>query len=85
MALKKTVISPQGFVAKDAYHKIDSVVLRNKVNAEVVVSAKKDAASGVAFSSKVYECQYDLSGSNLLSQAYEQLKKLPEFSDAEDC
>jgi 4-diphosphocytidyl-2C-methyl-D-erythritol kinase len=85
MALKKTVVSPQGFEAQDAYHKIDSVILRNKTYAEVVISSRKDVSSGVAFSSKVYECQYDLNGSNLLTQAYEQLKKLPEFTDAEDC
>lgn len=85
MALRKTVVSPQGFEARDAYHKIDSVILRNKTDAEVIVSSRKDASSGAAFSSKVYECKYNLNGSNLLAQSYEQLKKLPEFTGAEDC
>ena len=35
-------------------------------------------------SHETYSCAYDIDGENPIKQAYEHLKTLPEFSDAED-
>jgi hypothetical protein len=85
MALEKTVTTPQGFDAVDAYHRVNSVALisKNKINFSVQSFKSKDAA--VAFVSEQHSCLYDLTGNNPIAQAYYHLKTLPEFAGAKDC
>lgn len=85
MALEKTVTTPQGFDAVDAYHRVNGVTLvsKNKINFFVQSFKNKDAS--VAFASEQHSCLYDLTGNNPIAQAYYYLKTLPEFAGAKDC
>ena len=85
MALEKTVTTPQGFDATDAYHRVSGVALisKNKINFSVQSFKSKDAS--VAFASEQHSCLYDLTGNNPIAQAYYHLKTLPEFAGAKDC
>lgn len=85
MALEKTVATPQGFEATDAYHRVSGLALiyKNKINFSVQSFKSKDAS--VAFASEHYSCLYDLTGNNPIAQAYYHLKTLPEFTGAKDC
>jgi hypothetical protein len=84
MALTKTVTSPHGFEAINAYHRVENVSLdgKNKVNFHVR-SYKEVGAS--FFVEQVLSAAYDLAGENPIKQAYKHLKTLPEFSGSEDC
>lgn len=84
MALKKTVVTPQGFEAKDAYHRVSFVRLDGKTKIVFIVSSCKDASSD-AFEERSFESAYDMNGSNPIQQAYEHLKTTDNFADAEDC
>lgn len=84
MALKKTVVTPQGFEAKDAYHRVSFVRLDGKTKIIFIVSSCKDASS-VAFEERSFDADYDLDGGNPIKQAYEHLKTTTNFADAEDC
>jgi hypothetical protein len=85
MALKLDTVSPQGFNAIDAYHRVNGVSLisKNRINFFVQSFINKDAL--VAFASEQYSCLYDLDSNNPIAQAYNHLKTLPEFSGAKDC
>jgi hypothetical protein len=84
MALKKTVTTQHGFVATDAYHRVENVTVVNKdqinFHARSYVSADKPF-----FDESVYSTVYDIAGENPIKQAYEHLKTLPEFAGATDC
>lgn len=84
MALKKTVVTPQGFDAVDAYHRVEGVRLIGTSAIAFQVRSSKDKTSP-HFSDVEFEAAYDLNGDNPLAQAYAHLKSVPEFSDAEDC
>lgn len=84
MALKKTVITPQGFDAVDAYHKVENVRLISIYEIAFQLRSSKDNTSP-HFSDVEFQAAYDLNGDNPLAQAYAHLKTLPEFSDAVDC
>jgi hypothetical protein len=84
MALKKTVTTQHGFVAADAYHKVDSVTIVNKNQIDFVVKSSA-AADKPAFAEVLYSAGYDIEGDNPIKQAYVQLKAQPEFADAVDC
>lgn len=84
MALQKTMPTPQGFTATDAYHRVEGVSIVGKTKISFRVRSYKDAAEAVSFSDHGYECDYDLQGVNPISQAYVHLKTLSEFAGAAD-
>jgi hypothetical protein len=84
MALKKTVVSPHGFTADAAYHRVDStMVSKSRMNFQV--RSYKDNSCSSHFANALFECAYDIAGANPIKQAYEHLKTLPEFDGATDC
>ena len=85
MALKKTFETQFGFTLFDAYHKVLAVKIENKTSMSFSVGIFVGAGKEIPAQSISYFCLYDLNGGNALSQAYEHLKKLPEFSGATDC
>lgn len=84
MALKKSVLTVYGIQVKNAYHRVEGLVLENKNEIKFNVRA---SVSGIEphFSDNVYYCKYNLEGKNPFEQAYEYLKSLPDFADAVDC
>lgn len=84
MALTKTTISPEGFEAINAYHRVEGLNLVNKQTISFRVCAYKDL-SFKSFNEKGYSCDYNINGENPIKQAYLHLKSLPEFVDAVDC
>ena len=85
MALQMTVITPQGFDATNAYHRVQHVSLPSKTQLGFVLASYKDKDTAVAFAQRNMACAYDLNGDNPLKQAYTYLKTLPEFAAAVDC
>jgi hypothetical protein len=84
MALKKTAITPQGFTASEAYHRVEGIQLsKDKITFQV--RSYKDNSGLPHFADSAFECAYDIAGSNPIAQAYEHLKTLPEFAGATDC
>jgi hypothetical protein len=84
MALKKTVTTQHGFVATDAYHKVESVTIVNKNQIDFVVKSSA-AADKPAFATATYSAAYDSGGENPIKQAYDALKATLDFTDAVDC
>lgn len=84
MALKQTETTPHGFVAVDAYHRVETPAFHSKDVLSFRVRAYK-ATSLPCFSDKGYECAFDFNGPNPYAQAYQYLKTLPEYATAEDC
>jgi hypothetical protein len=85
MALQKTFDTPQGFVASNAYVRVEGIRITNKTSMTFQVRFYKDSNTEVPFSDKEYGCAYDLNGANAMRQAYEHLKTLEEFAGAQDC
>ena len=85
MALKKSVTTPQGFSAVDAYHKVGNVTIADKTRIVFNVEVTKSKEEKNVFSVLSFECAYRLEGNNPIAQAYEHLKTLPEFVDSNDC
>lgn len=85
MALKKTITTVQGFIAEDAYFRVEEVKLFGKDKIAFNVRGYKDDSGFPAFEDQSVFCDYDLSGKNPIAQAYEHLKKLPQFADAFNC
>lgn len=95
MALsKKLTFSGRSFI-ETPVGRLDAGFASVEMNAYIKVervSASKDSASAdVSFtegekkSSSSYTFQPKLDGGNFIKQAYEYLKTLPEFADAQDC
>jgi len=84
MALQKTVTTPQGFHAQDAYHRVETIMIENKTKLVFQVRSYASAEVSTAFDDAAFDCAYDMGGSNPIQQAYQHLKGLPEFSGAED-
>jgi len=63
---------------------VHRVTITEKINAvcDIVFSLNKDATP-YQIDSKSFE--YSLDGENAIKQAYEALKKMPEFENSEDC
>lgn len=83
MALKVTT-KLNGVTVQDAYVRVTSATCNKSVlafQADFLASADER----IAFKTAAYEGQHDLEGTNAIKQAYEVLKKLPEFANAEDC
>ncbi len=85
MALSKTVRTPQGFDAQDAYHRVEGIQIKNKTTISYMVRSYKDDSGVPAFVDFPYESPYDIAGANPIAQAYEHLKTLSEFENAKDC
>ena len=84
MALKKTVNTPHGFNAVDAYHRVEGV----QVSKDIMMfqfRSYKDNSDLPHFADASYKCDYDINGENPIKQAYKYLKTLLEFKDATDC
>ena len=84
MAIEKSVLTVYGIEVKNAYHRVEGLVLENKNQIKFHVRA---SLNGIEphFSDNVYSCEYDLDSSNPIKQAYEHLKTLPDFAGAIDC
>ncbi len=85
MALKKTVLTPQGFEAKDAYHRVEALRINGKTQMQFNVYSHINADTIPFFGEGLFDCAYDVDGANPIAQAYAHLKTLPEFADAIDC
>lgn len=84
MAIKKTKASIHGFNGVDAYHRVENVVLKSKT--EMRFHLRAYVSTGYPFFDEaVYTAPYNMEGKNPIKQAYEFIKSLPEFEDAEDC
>ncbi len=88
MALTATVTLTDNFQEQitfaDAYVRVEHVkATRIGASADVIIFREKD---GQQLARKSWDFSAELEpGENHLRQAYEYLKTLPEFSDAEDC
>jgi hypothetical protein len=85
MALTKTVTTPQGFDAQDAYHRVENLTLIGKDVMSFCVRSYKQPTGVPAFAETQHTAPYDMAGDNPIAQAYEAAKKLSQFSDAKDC
>jgi hypothetical protein len=83
MALKTTTTF-NGIVVDDSYARV-STANCNKSILTFQVDFFANDQEQVPFKTASYECSHDLDGANAIKQAYEFLKKLPEFTDAKDC
>jgi len=84
MALAKTISTVHGFEAVNAYHRVEGLSFENKTIISFHVRSYT-ATDKPFFAESVLSCDYEISGANPFAQAYEHLKTLPEFEDAEDC
>lgn len=85
MALQKTVTTPQGFTATNAYHRVEAIRITGKTAMQFNVYSHIDGKTVSFFAEYLFDCAYDVSGENPLKQAYLYLKTLPEFAGATDC
>lgn len=84
MAVKKTVNTQHGFVATDAYHRVEGTQV-NKEKITFQIRSYKDDTGVPHFADVSLSCVYDIQGDNPIKQAYKYIKTLPEFANAEDC
>jgi hypothetical protein len=84
MALEKTVTTPHGFTASNAYHRVEGTQV-SKDRMTFQVRSYKDNSGLPHFSDAYFDCDYDIEGANPIKQAYKHLKTLPEFEGATDC
>lgn len=85
MAFLKTVTTSHGFEAVDAYHRVEQVQLLGKTRISFRVRSYKDNDDSTPFfGDESVECDYDIDGANPIKQAYEYVKRLPDFADASD-
>lgn len=86
MALKKTIVMPQGYEIKDAYHKIESLTIHPKDAVTFVMRGYENAnADKPLFIEFMFSGPYDITGENPIKQAYEYVKTTAEFNGAKDC
>lgn len=83
MALKVTT-KFNGVVVQNAYAKVNTTTC-NKTTLAIQVYFFASASETMPFKMAAYEGQHNLEGENAIKQAYEVLKTLPEFADAQDC
>ena len=85
MALEKTVTTPHGFEAVDAYHRVEDISLQSKTVMRFFLKSYRDQQASPHFDMFNFDIPYDMNDANPFVQAYRYVKKLPEFSDAVDC
>jgi hypothetical protein len=85
MALKLNVVLANGLQAPDSYVRVQAVQVINKTEAcaDVVYQSAKENL--ISYQTRIVRFTYALDGKNVLAQAYEYLKTLPEFAGAFDC
>jgi len=83
MALQKTVTTPHGFDANDAYHRVENVSLLTKEKIRFSVRSYKSPQEPF-FNEEYHECAYQLDGDNPIKQAYGYVKGLDAFENAAD-
>jgi hypothetical protein len=83
MALLKTANTPTGFVAVNAYHRVEGIYIMGKDQMSFNIRAYKDV-SLPHFSDVPVTCPYDIDGVNPFRQAYLYLKAQAGFKDAVD-
>jgi hypothetical protein len=84
MALRKTIVMPQGYEVENAYHRIESLTVHPKDAMTFMLRGYADVTKP-SFIEFVMTCEYSLDGDNPIKQAYEFLKTTSEFDGAEDC
>jgi hypothetical protein len=84
MALRKTVTTVHGLEVKDAYHRVESILLQSKHQISFHVRSYV-APENSFFAEKVLFAPYALEGDNPIKQAYQFVTTLPEFVGAVDC
>ena len=84
MALKKSIVMPQGYEVKDAYFRIENLSLHGKEAMTYNIRGYADT-SKPSFIEFVHSCNYELNGKNPIEQAYENAKTTPDFEGCEDC
>jgi hypothetical protein len=84
MALKKTIQTQYGVEVKNAYCKVSTLTIIDKIKIGFNVASFADV-NLVPIVTQQYICNYDINGENPIKQAYLHLKTLPEFADAVDC
>lgn len=85
MAMSKTVKTPQGFEAINAYHRIENISVHGKTEIVCSVTSYKDKDQTVSFSAQRVVCPYEVTGENVFIQAYSHVKELSEFVGSVDC
>lgn len=81
MALAKT-ITFKGVTITDAYHRVWGITLtKDTISFGLGVHA---SAGTDMLDSTSHSCAYDILGENPIKQAYEHIKALEEYSEAED-
>lgn len=86
MALTKTVIKKvfgQDVAIKNVYIEVNEIQ-GNKKEANILVNFYSEDKTEI-IEVKSYTYNLSLEGDNFIKQAYEHLKTLDEFKDAEDC
>ena len=84
MALKKNIDTVYGIEIKNAYCRIDNVIINNKTNITFLLKSYADKTAK-EFNTQTFQCSYILDNTNPIAQAYAHLKTLQEFADATDC
>lgn len=85
MALEKTVTTPHGFEAEDAYHRVEALEIPTKNTISFLVRSYKQPHGVPFFTETRITAEYDIAGDNPIAQAYAAAKKQAEFADAKDC
>lgn len=83
MALKTTT-NFNGVVVENAYVRVNTATCNKKMLA-FQVCFFANANENAPFKTVAYDGQHNLDGENAIKQAYQMLKKLPEFANAQDC
>ena len=83
MALKKNITTQHGIDVSNAYHRVEALTIKEKTSMRFHVRAY--ASVDKPFVEEiVFDAPYNLGGDNPIKQAYEHIKTLDAFSDAED-
>ena len=84
MAIRKTIQTESGVEVTDAYIRVEGVSLTSKNRVNFQVRAYADTTKSW-FDQNQFKCSYDLGKSNPIAQAYDYLKSLPNYANAQDC
>jgi hypothetical protein len=85
MALEKTVTTPHGFEAINAYHRVEGLEIIGKDSMSFLIRGYKQPHGVPCFAEKRITAEYDIAGNNPIAQAYASVKKQAEFINAKDC
>jgi len=85
MALCMDTTSKQGFIAPNAYIRIQNINLVGKTHMEFAVGFFKTSETKSSFDYQTWSCSYDVDGANPFAQGYTYLKTLSSFANATDC